>query len=139
MPRLTYQTALAHMRRGAPLLKVNGKSLVSFYVEPGGSVADSTAAKLIDHPQVYPDHDGLFQDCDQTWRWVGNAPPIKMHDKCRCGAVRATSAGDSYLHCADCKSGRGKLSDATQKFIAKTIEIFGSLDRPVVLRPKKEN
>jgi hypothetical protein len=141
MTKLSYQTALAHMRRGAPLLKVNGKSLVRFYIEPGGSVTDSTAAKLIEHPQVYPDHDGLLPDCNQSWRWIGNAAPIKihMHNRCRCGSDCATSLGDGYLHCADCRSGRGKLSDTTQKFIAKTIETFGPLDGPVVLRPKKEN
>jgi len=42
------------MRHGARLLKVHGKSLVSFYIEPGGTVTDKTAAKLIEHQQAIP-------------------------------------------------------------------------------------
>jgi hypothetical protein len=142
MPELAYNSALAKMRRGARLLKIHGKSLVSFYVEPGSAVAGDTAAKLIDHPNVYSEHDGLPPDCDQSWRWIGNATPIKffMHNKCRnCGSNRATSIGDGHLHCASCRADRGKLSDLTKNFIAKAIETFDPLDRPVVLRPKEEN
>jgi hypothetical protein len=139
MPKLTYNTALARMRRGAPLLKVNGKSFVSFYIEPGGSVGDNTAAKLIEHPQVYPDHDGLLPDCNQSWRWIGNATPIKflMHNKCQCGSDCATSIGDGYLHCTDCNADRGKLSDLTANFVNAAAAAFGGVDH-VQLRRKDD-
>jgi hypothetical protein len=113
----------------ARLLKVHGKSLVNFYIEPGSSVTDRTAAKLIEHPQVYSEHDGLLPDCDQSWMWR-DATPIKflMHNKCRCGSNCATSIGDGYLHCADCKADRGKLSDLTTNFVNATAAVFGGVD-----------
>jgi len=128
------------MRHGARLLKVHGKSLVSFYIEPGGTVTDKTAAKLIEHQQVYSEHDGLLPDCDQSWMWR-DAEPIKliMHNACpRCGSNCATSIGDGYLHCADCKASRGRLSDATTNFINATAATFGGVDH-VRLRKGKSD
>jgi len=139
MPKLPYNTALAKMRRSARLLKVSGLSRVRFSVVPGGEVADDTAAKLIDHPQVYSEHDGLLPDCEQSWRFVGHTRPIKlvMHNVCpRCGSNRAVSIGDGNLHCASCKSDRGKLSDLAKNFVNKTIAAFGDLEQPVQLRRK---
>jgi hypothetical protein len=119
------------MRRGARLLKVHGKNLVCFHVKPGGAVADDTATKLIEHPSVYPEHDGLLPDCDQSWRWIGNTTQIKilMPTKCRhCGSTRATSIGDGHMHCASCRCYRGKLSDLTKNFINATAAAFGGVE-----------
>jgi hypothetical protein len=140
MPKLPYNTALAKMRRSARLLKVSGLSRVRFSVVPGGEVADDTAAKLIDHPQVYSEHDGLLPDCEQSWRFVGHTKPIRfvMHNVCpRCGSNRAVSIGNGNLRCASCKSDRGKLSDLARDFVNATIGRFGDLDSPVQLRRKQ--
>jgi hypothetical protein len=41
----------------------------SFYIMPDGvRVADATAQKLLEHPQVQPYSDGLFPGHPQSWR-----------------------------------------------------------------------
>jgi hypothetical protein len=130
MPKLTYNSALAKMRRGARLLKVSSRTLVRYHLTSGDNVGDDTAAKLIEHPQVYSEHDGLLPDCEQSWRWIGNATSIKffMHNKCQCGSNCAASIGDGYLHCADCRADRGKLSDLTRNFVNATAAAFGGVN-----------
>ena len=130
MPKLPYTSALTKMRHGARHVKVSGRTLVRYHLTSGDNVADDTAAKPIEHPQVYSEHDGLLPDCEQSWRWIGDTTPIEflMHSKCLCGSDCATSIGDGYLHCAACKADRGKLSDLTRNFVNATAAAFGGVD-----------
>ena len=56
------------MRTGSRLVHMHVKLGPSWYIIPGGPVADAIAEKLRTHPAVIGGEDGLFPGLDQTWR-----------------------------------------------------------------------
>jgi hypothetical protein len=57
------------MITGSWLIRTHGQGRCrKWSVVPGGAVDDATAEKLVNHPAVVGQADGLFPGCNQTWR-----------------------------------------------------------------------
>jgi hypothetical protein len=70
-PALKLEQALQRMRTGARLVHMHGPaSGPSWFIVPGGPVADIVAVTVREHPAVVAGADGLFPGHDQTWRMV---------------------------------------------------------------------
>jgi hypothetical protein len=68
---LTYDVAMAAMRKpNARLVRMNSRA-EGFFVVPGGPVEDGVADRIMNHPLVRAGRDVLFPGHDQTWRMVG--------------------------------------------------------------------
>jgi hypothetical protein len=69
---LTYDRAIACLQRpNARMVRVNGRGS-GYYIVPGGPVDDPVALRLMTHPLVRSERDGLWTDCPQTWRLFNN-------------------------------------------------------------------
>jgi hypothetical protein len=68
---LSYDAAIALMRKpGTRLVHMNGRG-GGYYVTGGGRVEDSVGLQIMAHPLVRGAADDLFPNHDQTWRMVG--------------------------------------------------------------------
>ena len=70
---LSLDAALTAMRKpDVRLVRMNGGRAGGYYVvgAGGGHVDDGVAAKIMSHPLVRGNRDGLFPGHDQTWRMV---------------------------------------------------------------------
>lgn len=65
--------AANHMRAGGILMKMHTHTGLCWFIVPGGEVAASVVAKLLERPDVQPGGDGLFPGISQTFR-LGSAP-----------------------------------------------------------------
>jgi hypothetical protein len=59
-------------RRASCLIRMYGSPSAGpgWFIVPGGLVSDATAAKIREHPTIVAGEDGLFPNCDQTWRML---------------------------------------------------------------------
>jgi hypothetical protein len=65
---LTEDFALELMREGRPLMRMHTVHGMQWFVVPGGQINNSTAEKILARPDVQPGREGLFPQCEQTFR-----------------------------------------------------------------------
>jgi hypothetical protein len=77
---MTRDKARKAVDRAVDLLRKPGRELVlthtpdtvsgrSFHIQPDGvRIAEETARKLLEHPRIQPDSDGLLAGHPQSWR-----------------------------------------------------------------------
>src|SRR6266436_2236896 len=64
--------ALKLMREGRPMLKMHTRQGLQWFVAPGGQITNTVASRILARSDVQPSADGLFPNCDQTFRLRNN-------------------------------------------------------------------
>jgi hypothetical protein len=72
MKNLSENVALELMRENRPLMRMHTTDGLRWYVVPGGWITDAIAQQILRRSDVQPQRDGLFPNCDQTFRLKNN-------------------------------------------------------------------
>jgi hypothetical protein len=79
----------------------------------------------------------LFRECPPIDPLHGLE--VRLPDRCRCGAIRATVGTGTGPHiaslqCIYCGAHRGWVSREMYSFIAETVRLHGRPTRPIIIR-----
>ena len=64
--------ALELMREGRSMLKMHTVHGMQWFIAPGGQITETVAQRILARTDVQPQRDGLFPNCDQTFRLRNN-------------------------------------------------------------------
>ena len=65
---ISLRRAVDLMHAGRPLMQMNTRAGIAWFIVPDGEVSTAVAEALLERADVQPQHDGLFPGVSQTFR-----------------------------------------------------------------------